>query len=275
MSQFDPLAERFFTDGWVAFESDPAIAAWARAACPLAEEAMADEALKARWTRSGGTWFVGVNALLNDATGAVPERGVPPLAGRPVAFAANALGLGGFEWDRAQLSITRPGYPQRDPDESDTAYRYRLKRDAAHVDGLLRDGAGGRRLGETHGFILGIPLSPAAADDAPFVVYEGSHEIMRRAFVERFAGIEPERWEDEDVTDAYVAARKRAFATCRRVEVHVEPGRAYMAHRLLLHGVAPWRTPAAQSDGNPLRMIAYFRPDVFPGQPKRWWLDRP
>lgn len=275
MIDVDALAGPFLEKGWIAFDPDPEIAAWAAAARPLAEEALADPALAARWTRSGGTWFVGVNTLPNDPSGAVSDRGVPPLSGVPVDFTAHALGLAGIAWDRAQLSVCRPGYPRRDPHESDTAYGYRVRRDAAHVDGLLRDGEGRRHLGETHAFILGVPLAPAAPSEAPFVVYERSHEIMREAFVERLAGTDPADWEDEDVTEAYVAARRRAFAVCPRIEVHVQPGGAYMAHRLLLHGIAPWREPEGGSDPQAKRMIAYFRPDPFPGQAKNWWLDRP
>lgn len=275
MSRIDALRERFLTDGWTPFEPDPAIAAWAETARPVAEEAMEDPGLRARWLRSGGTWFVGVNALDNDASGAVATRGVPPLGGEPVVLAMEGLGLGAFEWDRAQLSVCLPGYPMRDEDESESAYGYRLRRDAAHVDGLLRDGTRRRRLGETHGFILGIPLSHAEPCEAPFVVYEGSHRIMRRALAERLAGIDPAAWEDEDITDAYVAARREAFEHCRRVEIHVRPGQAYMAHRLSLHGVAPWREPEGGSAPGARRMIAYFRPDPFPGVPPAWWLEQP
>lgn len=269
------LAEHFFEKGWVAFEPDPAIAAWAAAAHPLAGESLADPALRDRWLRSGGTWFVGVNSLANDPSGAIAKRGVPPLSGAPVAFATDTLGFGGFEWDRAQLSICMPGYPQPDPDESDSAYRFRLRRDAAHVDGLLRDGDGRRHLGETHAFILGIPLAVAAPSEAPFVVYEGSHRLMREAFNMRFDGVDPQRWDEEDLTDAYVEARREAFRTCRRVEIHVRPGEAYMVHRLALHGVAPWREPEQGSAPDAMRMIAYFRPDPYPGKSPRWWLERP
>lgn len=271
----DDLQAHFLEKGWVAFAPDPAIAAWAAAARPLAEASLADKALRDRWLRSGGTWFVGVNSLANDSSGAIPERGVPPLSGTPVAFATETLGFGAFEWDRAQLSICMPGYPRPDPEESETAYRFRLRRDAAHVDGLLRDGEGRRHLGETHAFILGIPLAAAAPSEAPFVVYEGSHRIMREAFARRLDGVEPERWDEEDVTDAYVQARREAFERCPRVEIHVRPGETYMTHRMTLHGVAPWREPEGGSEPDAKRMIAYFRPDPYPGRPPAWWLERP
>ncbi len=49
----------------------------------------------------------------------------------------------------------------------------------------------------------------------------------------------------------------------------------HMVHRLALHGIAPWREPEGGSRPDAKRMIAYFRPDVFPGRSPRWWLERP
>lgn len=82
-------------------------------------------------------------------------------------------------------------------------------------------------------------MTETRADAAPFTVYEGSHELMRAALRDRLAGIPPERWAEEDITEAYAAARREAFAACPRMLVHARPGEAYIAHRLLLHGVAP------------------------------------
>jgi hypothetical protein len=81
---------------------------------------------------------------------------------------------------------------------------------------------------------------------------------MRGAFSKAFAGQPPQAWPDIDITEIYVNARKQCFETCKRVEVHARPGEAYIAHRLSLHGVAPWADGAtAGPDG---RMICYFRP---------------
>lgn len=262
-------AAGFFTRGWIRFPLDAEIADWAARAAPVAAATMDDPELRTAWLRCGGTWFAGVNALPNDATGAVPDAGIPPLAGAPVRFIAEVLGLAGFAWDRAQVSICLPGYPQPWDGETEAAFRYRRDRDAAHLDGLKRDADRRRRPDEMHGFILGLPLSDAAPDAAPFVVWEGSHEVMRAALRARLAGIPPEHWREADVTDAYVAARRAVFETCPRVEIAARPGEAYVAHRLLLHGVAPWTAPA---EG--IRMIAYFRPDPFPGTSPEWWLDR-
>ncbi len=93
---------------------------------------------------------------------------------------------------------------------------------------------------------------------------------MRRALRARLQGVAPRRWAAEDVTDAYVEARRECFERCRRVPVPARPGEAYLIHRLALHGVAPWDGEAGGE-----RMIAYFRPDAFPGADPDWWLERP
>jgi hypothetical protein len=264
----------FFRRGWVRLPHDPAIAAWVAGARPVAEVCLADPAARARWLRCGGAWFAGVNVLPNDAAGAVPGRGVPPLAGAAVDFAREVLGLAGFAWDAGQVSVCFPGYPQPWEGESGAAFRFRRDRDAAHVDGLRRFDGRRRRLGELHGFILGLPIDDAPPGAAPLVVWEGSHEIMRAALRERLAGTAPENWAGEDVTEAYVAARRAVFERCPRVAAHARPGEAYVVHRLALHGVAPW--PADEAGGTATRrMIVYFRPDPFPGALPGWWLERP
>ena len=264
-------AGRFFERGWARFPRDPAIAAWIAAVRPVAEGSLADAAHRAHWLRCGGTWFAGVNVLPNDSAGAVPGRGVPPLSGGPVDFVGQALGLGGFAWDAGQVSVCFPGYPQPWEGETEAAFRFRRDRDAAHVDGLTRFDGRRRRLGEPHGFILGLPVDDAGPAASPLVVWEGSHEIVRAALRARFAGLAPERWPDEDITDAYVAARRAVFEHCKRVPVHARPGEAYIVHRLALHGVAPWTAGASASR----RMIIYLRPDPFPGTTPGWWLERP
>ena len=121
---------------------------------------------------------------------------------------------------------------------------------------------------EPHAFILGLALNDASADAAPLVVWEGSPAILRAAFAEALAPYPSQDWASVDVTDAYVAARRRVFETCRRVEVPSRPGEAVLVHRLALHGVAPWADGAsAGPDG---RMIAYFRPLLAGGVPA--WL---
>jgi hypothetical protein len=264
-------AERdaFLSRGWARFPFDPDVAAWADAAAPLAAAIAADPRSHARDLRCGGTWFVGANALPNGPDGG--GAGLPPLAGAPVAFIREALGLDGFAWDRAQLSVIHPGYPRRDPGESESAFAFRRGRDAAHVDGLLPDAARRRRMAETHLFILGLPLSDPAPGASPFVVWEGSHAAMRAAFRQAFEGLDPRDWSRADVTDRYHAARRRCFDTLPRVELVARPGEAYLVHRLALHGVAPWRA----ADAAAARAVAYFRPAPPPDAPGGWVLDWP
>lgn len=261
-------AQHFFEHGWCRFDRDARLLRWVESALPAARAARAD-AGQARWLRYQGTWFAGVNALANRADSSV--AGGEPLQGEAIDFIAAKLGLEGFTWDRAQVSICYPGYPQPMPGESQARTRYRRERDAAHVDGLLREGPAQRRhLREHHGFILGIPMVDFDAGAAPFVVWEGSQEIVRSAFARRFAGIDAEYWGEQDVTDAYHAAREQAFAQCKRIEIHLRPGQAFLAHRLVLHGMAPW-APGAQA-GPDGRMICYFRPATCG---PREWLHNP
>ena len=58
------------TRGWTRFGFDPALEAWARAADALTDAAMADPR-HAQWWDCEDTWFIGVDALDNDADGTV------------------------------------------------------------------------------------------------------------------------------------------------------------------------------------------------------------
>ena len=239
--------------GWTRFGWDSRTARWAEAAYAAGRKALEDPDLE-HWYQCENTWFVGVDALPNDATGALGD-----IALEGAAIEAITSGFGPMPaLHRAQLSVMFPGYPKPRTGEGDAAFRYRLKRDSAHVDGLLAEGLARRRhLREPHAWILGLPLTDSHPDAAPLVVWEGSHIVMARAFRAAFAGHAPESWGDIDVTEIYQAARREVFETCARVPVHARPGEAYLIHRLALHGVAPWTAPDA-----PGRMIAYFRPEV-------------
>ncbi|QXT38293.1 hypothetical protein [Gymnodinialimonas ceratoperidinii] len=244
--------------GWQVFDSEPAVAAWVEAARVPALAAAAREP-----RRHGGTWCVGVDILDNDAEGRV--TGGPPLRG--AAFAEAALQTGVRQLHRAQVSVTHPGYPGRDPEESAANHRFRRDRDAAHLDGLLPVGPEKRRqLREPHAWILGIALNAASAQAAPLVVWDGSHEIIRRAFAQGFDGIAPHDWATRDVTETYRAARADVFERCERIEVPLRPGQSVLLHRMTIHGVAPWKAGAdAPPEG---RATAYFRPLV--ARPEDW-----
>lgn len=231
--------------GWQRIGPDPAIAAWAAAALPVAKAALAASGER----RCGGTWTVGLDLLGNDRAGRVGGR----------AFPWEVLPLAPENLHRGQLSAVYPGYPQPSGEENEAAHGFRLRRDAAHLDGLLPIGPGRRRMvKEPHGWILGLPLNDCDAGASPLVVWEGSHEILRAALKEALAPHPASQWADVDLTEAYAAARARIFATCRRVELPARPGEATLLHRLTLHGVAPWAEGArAPAEG---RIIAYFRP---------------
>ncbi len=253
--------------GWQVFPAESAVSEWLSGAGPAAIAACSDRRARRRWLRHGGTWFVGVDTLPNGPDGAVPSG--RPLGGRALD-AARAV-AGNLSLHRGQVSATFPGYPARDPDESDAAHRFRRERDAAHLDGLLPEGAERRRhLRERHAFILGIAVTRAEPGAAPLVVREGSHRIVRAAFAKAFRDHPAGTWGDIDMTEPYAEARREVFRRCPRREVHLEPGETVLVHRHAIHGVAPWAQDArAAREG---RIIVYFRPEVAA---PRDWLDLP
>ena len=246
-------------DGFTVLPSDPAVLDWAAAAHAQALNITADPAEQARWLRHGSTWFVGVDALPNAPDGSI-----------------GGVALGGawrdqvpcpVQWHNAQLSVIYPGYPGQDATDTDAAHRFRLTRDAAHLDGLLAEGPGKRRhLREPHSFVLGIGLNAVGPGASPLVVWEGSHHLIRAAFATAFAGVAPQDWGDVDVTDIYQTVRAQVFATCPRRIITPSLGQAVLVHRLAIHGVAAWEAGSnAPPEG---RMIAYFRP-ILP-DPANW-----
>ena len=252
------LAKLFFEKGWCRFSFDPALTTWIDHALPLARQCVKDPANDV-WHYCDDTWFVGVNALNNDGTGAV--GGGVELSGKAIDFIHQNLGLPDLEWDRGQVSVCYPGYPKPMARESEAASRYRRNRDAAHIDGLLHEGPERRRfLREFHLFILGIPMVDFSDNASPFVIWEGSHTIIHEFMHETLKNIPTSHWGDLDMTEAYQAIRRQVFETCKRVEISAKPGEAYIAHRFCVHGIAPWAdTATAGIDG---RIIMYFRPET-------------
>lgn len=247
----------FLQHGWLKFPRDAGLSNWLKAAIPAAHTAVTDP-VNAHWLRCEGTWFAGVNVLPNDPTGAVANSG--PLRGQAVDVIHGMMGHE-IGWDRAQISVIYPGYPRPKDGESAAAFRFRRDRDAAHVDGLHAVGTDRRRmLCEPHAFVLGLPLTKTDEGASPMVVWEGSHQLMRAAFRAVLERYPVETWGEVDLSEAYHAARREVFESCRRVVVHGRPGEAYLVHRLALHGVSPWKSGAvAPPEG---RMIAYFRPEL-------------
>ena len=245
----------FGTTGWRRFKAHDEIKRWANAARKFASGAAQTPALKEKWLQCEGTWYVGVDVLPSDEDGRF--EGIE-LAG-PASELIQSVATKPLH--PAQVSILYPGYPKPRQGETKAGFAYRLTRDAAHVDGLLPVGAERRRmLREPHAYVLGLPLNACDIKASPMVVWEGSHLIMHNAFQAALSPYPASQWSDIDLSDVYHAARRDAFANCRRVAVHAEPGEAYAIHRLALHGIAPWQAGArAPSEG---RMIAYFRPEL-------------
>lgn len=238
----------------------PGLVEWAFGARNAAIEVL-DRSGVADW-RCGGTWFPGVNALPTDCAGALPGGPALPAGLLPMDLPLHP----------AQLSVTRPGYPRRSGYETDAAFGYRLRRDSAHLDGLLPIGRGRRRMiREPHAYVLGIGLGEADPGAAPLVVWSGSHLRTKAALLRALSGEKPDRWHEVDVTEAYQAARREVFETCPRVPVPLAAGEAVLLHRHLLHGVAPWQ-PGAKGEAAG-RLSAYFRP-LLPSVPA-WLAEDP
>ncbi len=253
----------FLAKGWCVLPHDARVKTWAEAAWLAGQKAMRSPTL-AQWWVCENTWFVGVDALNNTADGSID--GVP-LQGAPVETVIQLYGEVPA-LHPAQLSVVTPGYPKPREGESAAAFGYRLKRDAAHVDGLKRGADGARYLEEAHAWIMGIPLTTNAIEEAPLVVWDGSHEIMREVLGQALAKYDSKDWPTIDITAVYQAARKQVFETCERIEICAQPGQSFLLHRLSAHGVAPWQT--GQTTQSDLRAIAYFRPAII-GELSRWF----
>ena len=249
--------EALRTAGWAKFSADADLEAWATHVAPIAAALSQDPSHRADWLRHGGTWFAGVNILSNDAQGRVQQG--PKLRGSVIDCLTAAHGP--MSLDRGQISVTYPGYPAFDGLESTAAHRYRVKRAAAHVDGLLATGPERRRfLHEPHQYVLGIPLGRSNAEASPLVIWEGSHRIIRAAFKSVLDRLPVAQWGSVDLTDIYHQARKDCFEQCPRKSILAQPGESYVLHRLALHGIAPWGARAqAPPEG---RIVVYFRPQT-------------
>lgn len=249
----------FMRKGWSFLPADAARQAWAQQAAMTAKDAVRRPEY-AHWLQCENTWFVGVDVLENDHLGRVNNVAL----GQATEAAIDAVYPERLKLHRAQVSVIYPGYPRPRSGETEAAFRYRQKRDAAHVDGLRLDReSGARRCAEYHAYVIGLPLTEASTDASPLVVWEGSHKIMQEALAAALKPHAQERWPHVDISETYKAARRHAFETCPRVEVSAAPGEAYILHRHLLHGVAAWsETARAGSEG---RMIAYFRPEIPAG----------
>lgn len=244
--------------GFAVFEPEAATLRWADAARASAQAVLSAPGADRLWD-CDGTWCVGVDLLPNSSDGAV--AGVP-LEGRGIVAARELSGP--LPLHHAQVSVLRPGYPRPRDGEGDAAFRYRVNRDGAHVDGLLPEGPERRRhLREPHAWILGIALSDADPDASPLTVWEGSHRCLGPALSAPLADVATDALSDVDLTEAYWAARREVFETCTRRTIPLARGACVLLHRHLLHGIAPW---AAGARADPMgRAVAYFRPQLSDG----------
>ena len=150
--------------GWVKFKFDERVVRWANAANSKLISKLKNKEIFDNNLTCQGTWFVGVDALENGTDGALGEIS---LSGpfESLMKHTEARGL-----HAAQVSIIFEGYPKPRDQESESSFNFRLKRDAAHVDGLIADFPGGpRKLKEPHAYVLGIPLNQAPKGASPVV----------------------------------------------------------------------------------------------------------
>jgi len=261
----EPLS-RFLERGWLLFEPESRVSEWVKQCLPHTLNSL-DDPMLAQWWRCENTWFTGVNALPNDGQGAVADG--KSLHAAALDFACNTVGYRFESLDAAQVSAVYPGYPKPKLGESDSAFRYRLKWDAAHVDGLIPDPQSRRRfVQEFHAFILGIPMQGTDAGCSPLVVWEDSHVLVKETFRRILAHHPVAAWNTIDLTDHYHALRREVFSKCRRIVVNANPGQSYLLHRHTLHGISPWLA----KDDHPGRIICYFRPEFSNAVD---WLEAP
>ncbi len=249
----DDAHTEYARKGWHVFDRDARLTRWVNASLGEARKTINDP-INRKWLRHGGTWFAGVNVFNNDALGALGQG--PRLHGNAVRFIEELTGKP-LALDKGQLSVCYPGYPKPSPAESDLAFAYRCNRDAAHIDGILKEGQE-RYLREFHDYIFAIPMVDVDHLASPFVVWSGSHSIVRRRLLDALSGYRAAQWSQVPIKQVYQALRKEIFDSCERVEVHLKVGQALVAHRLLLHGTSPWRKNAMASEDG--RMMCFFRP---------------
>jgi hypothetical protein len=229
--------------GCITYEPTPQSLLWAQTVERAAHKIAQDPKQRQKHLRHGGTWFVGVDALPNGPSGEIDgvQLEGPWQADLPVSLPLH----------RAQLSIIFPRYPQRDPSQSKANHQFRIKRYAAHVDGILPQGTPPRRYArEFHAYILVIHINECSA--APTVFWSGSQRVLQTALTAALKG-----GDGMDITDAYQAARAQCLEQITPVELTGPPGGAFLMHPFLLHGTAPW---PATSDHQSPRITAFFRP---------------
>ncbi|HCH23546.1 MAG TPA: hypothetical protein DE179_04550 [Oceanospirillaceae bacterium] len=243
--------------GWAQLPASAELKAWQKHTLPIAIQRMQAPDLK-QWWRYQNTWFAGVNALPNDATGAVAKG--PSLPTGLLKQLTNYVDCTELALDQAQISACLPGYPQASASESSASFQYRKQRYAAHFDGLRPLGPERRRhLTEQHSFILGIPLSSHLPEAGPVMVWPGSHKLVQAWLQTELAQVPEQHWSEKDITDGYQLVRRHILETIQPEPIYAPLGGAYLIHRHALHGQGLWPKNTANVGKNG-RIIAYFRP---------------
>ena len=169
----------------------------ARAAFNARQSAMNDRAVAIAELRA--LTPDGVDVLDSDDKGAVVNG--PDLSGAAYGFACQQFGA--LPLHKGQVSVIYPDYPKARMGESDAALNYRIKRDAAHLDGLKLGDGKRRFMDEYHAYVLGISLTGSA--QSPLVVWEGSHEPGANIAQWQYWGSEGQQWrinsDEATVTD--------------------------------------------------------------------------
>lgn len=249
----DRFLSQYLQYGYCVFDQDPAVLEWVSSAIEPAYEALARYENQ-HWYRYQNTWFVGVNVLNNDAAGRINNG--PVLSGEAISFIEQSLTNRPISLDQGQISVCYEGYPKADMSEPASSQDYRLRRDAAHVDGIMKR-RGERYLVEHHDYILALALNDVSASASPFVVWRGSHKLMQAALCGYLTDYAKEKWPTIPISKIYSQTRKRIFEECERIELALKPGQALVTHRHLLHGTAPWQ---AVNEPEP-RVLCFFRPE--------------
>ena len=259
----------FQQKGWRFLDDDGEFRPWINAAKRNIVSKFKNKQYDMGQLRSGSTWFVGINFLDNGPKGDI--KGVP-FSSKIQSDIRRQFGSLIECWDQGQVSICWPGYPRRDLTETLNSFKYRVKKYASHVDGLIPTGNKRRRFArEFHAFILGIPIINSTSHSAPIIVWEGSHLIFRDLFKTLYSGLSEFEVNNLDITEIYQECRRKVFSTCSASIVCCDKNRPYILDRHRLHGVLPWvdatrnlsvtsDTPRSEIDPLAGRAVIYFRP---------------
>ena len=246
------MADDFFDLGWIRFGADPQVLGWLNASEAAARRSVTDPAFR-QWHRCGGTWFAGVNALANDAAGAV--AGGPPLGGEAVRFAA-ALSAGRSTGtgprSRSAIRVIRSRARAKATTPSPTA--------ASATPPMSTAAAG--RAGAPPLPARTSPFHPRAAGRSggsgglPFRPLEGSHRMVRETLAGTFGDRPPASWRDIDLTNCITRSGGASSRSAGASSSPPAAARPFCAPpRPARHRA--WREGAAAGE----RMVIYFRPE--------------